>query len=318
MGRAEQISRRLKLRHLNVLLAVVEQGSMAKAAKRLAVSQPVVSKAVADLEHTLGVRLVERGQRGVEPTVYGRALLKRSVTIFDDLRASVSELEFLADPTAGELRVGSTEAMGIGLVPAIIDRMSRQYPRIVFEVVFGSVGTLNEHELRGRRIELVVGQRVTPEFANDLDVTVLFRDRLRVVVGADNPWARRRKIALADLVNERWCLPPPTHPVGSLVIDAFRRSGLQLPQAVVTAPSALFTSSMIASGQFLGILGSMYLSINAARAPLKVLPVELPIPAWPTSIVTLKNRTLSPVAHRFIECARDVAKSLIKERLLTG
>jgi DNA-binding transcriptional LysR family regulator len=268
--------------------------------------------------HTLGVRLVERGQRGVEPTVYGRALLKRSVTIFDDLRASVSELEFLADPTAGELRVGSTEAMGTGLVPAIIDRMSRQYPRIVFEVVFGGLETLNEYELRGRRVELVVGQRVTPGFADDVDVTVFFRDRLRVVAGVGNPWARRRKIALADLVNERWCLPPPTHPVGSLVIDAFRRSGLQLPQAAVTAPSALFTSSIIASGQFLGILGSVYLSINAARAPLKVLPVELPIPAWPTSIVTLKNRTLSPVAHRVLDCARDVAESLIKESLSAG
>jgi len=101
MNRAEQISRRLKLRHLNVLLAVVQSGSMAKAAAHLAISQPVVSKAIADLERTIGVRLLDRTPRGIEPTLYGRALLKRSVAIFDDLRDSVREIEYLSDPTAG-------------------------------------------------------------------------------------------------------------------------------------------------------------------------------------------------------------------------
>src|SRR5262245_37015587 len=132
MRRAEQISRRLKLRHLNVLVAVAEQGSMVKAAEQLAISQPVVSKAVADLENLVGVRLLDRGPQGIEPTVYGRALLKRSLSIFDDLRSSISELESLADPYAGELRIGTTEAMSTTLVPAVIDRMSRQYPRVVF------------------------------------------------------------------------------------------------------------------------------------------------------------------------------------------
>src|ERR1041385_3886409 len=86
MQPAEQISRRIKLRHLNVLLAVIEQGSMVKAAERLAITQPVVSKAIADLESLLGVQLVDRGPQGIEPTLYGRALLKRSVSIFDDLK----------------------------------------------------------------------------------------------------------------------------------------------------------------------------------------------------------------------------------------
>src|SRR5215467_6631281 len=117
MHRAEQISRRLKLRHLNVLLSVVEKGSMAKAAKQLAISQPVVSKAIAELEQMLGVRLLDRdrGLQSVEPTVYGNALIKRSAAIFDDLRTSVSELEFLADGTAGEIRIGTTESISAGL-----------------------------------------------------------------------------------------------------------------------------------------------------------------------------------------------------------
>jgi DNA-binding transcriptional LysR family regulator len=91
MQRTEQISRRLKLRQLNVLLAVAQWGSMAKAADHLAISQPVVSKAIAELEHVVGVRLLDRGPYGVEPTLYGRALLKRSIAILmTSERASAS------------------------------------------------------------------------------------------------------------------------------------------------------------------------------------------------------------------------------------
>src|SRR5215471_5007498 len=98
MRRAEQISRRVKLRHLKVLVAVAGQKSMARAARQLGVSQPVVSKSIADLERLVGVRLLERGAGAIEPTVYGRALLKRSIAIIDDLNTSIVELESLADP----------------------------------------------------------------------------------------------------------------------------------------------------------------------------------------------------------------------------
>ena len=116
------------IQQLNVLLAVAETGSMAKAAKQLAISQPVVSRAIADLESTFGVRLFDRSPQSVEPTLYGRALLKRSLTVFDDLRASANEIEYFADPTTGELRIGVTEPQA-ALVAAIIKRMSREHPR---------------------------------------------------------------------------------------------------------------------------------------------------------------------------------------------
>src|SRR4026209_574397 len=124
---SDRIGRRLRPRDLHVFLAVAEKGNMAKAAALLAISRPVVSKTIANLEHTLGVPLLDRTPRGVEPTLYGRALLKRGLAVFDELRQSVKEIEFLADPTAGELRIGFSEISAAGLVPAAIDRLSRQY-----------------------------------------------------------------------------------------------------------------------------------------------------------------------------------------------
>ena len=311
MDRAALISRRLKLRHLNVLIEVVEQGSMAKAAKRLATSQPFVSKAMADLERMFGRRLLERGARGVEPTVYGRALLKRGTAMLDDLRSSISELELLADPTAGTLRIGSTEAMGASLLPIIIDRLSRKYPRMNFEIVLADSATLQERDLRGRRIDVVFGQRSDPVLhGDDLDLTTIYRDRLRVVAGLDNPWARRRRIPLADLVGERWCLPPAAHPVRSLVVEAFRRSGLRQPENVVTAVSAPFAGGLLAKGGFLGVLGSVFCRAYVDCAHLKLLPVKFPADPWHIIAATLKSRSPHPLAKIFLDCAREVAKPL--------
>jgi len=311
MDRAALISRRLKLRHLSVLIEVVEQGSMAKAAKRLATSQPFVSKAIADLERTLGLPLLDRGPRGVEPTVYGRALLKRGAAVLDDLRTSVSELEFLADPTVGTLRIGSTEAMGASLLPTIVDRLSRRYPRMVFEIVLADSATLQERDLRGRRIDVAFGQRSDPTLhGDDLDVTVIYRDRLCVMAGTDNPWSRRRQVTLADLVDEPWCLPPPAHPVRSLVVDAFRNSGLRQPQNVVTAVSAPFTAGLVAKGQLLGVLGSVFHRAYTDRDHLKPLPLKFPAKPWQISAVTLKQRAPNPVAKLFLDCAREVAQPL--------
>src|SRR5712692_8147546 len=111
-----RIGQHVKLRDLNILLAVAKSGSMGKAAVDLAVSQPVVSKAISDLEHALGVRLLDRSPRGVEPTIYGQALLKCGNAVFDDLRRGVEALEFLSDPAAGDLRLGCTEPLATGFV----------------------------------------------------------------------------------------------------------------------------------------------------------------------------------------------------------
>ena len=129
-----RIGRRLKLRDLHILFAVVHWGSMAKAAKHLAMSQPAVSKVIADLEDVLRVRLLDRSSRGIEPTLYAHALLKRGHVVFDELRQGIRDIEFLADPTTGEVRIASGELVVAGFFPAV-DRLSRRYPRIVVRVV---------------------------------------------------------------------------------------------------------------------------------------------------------------------------------------
>jgi DNA-binding transcriptional LysR family regulator len=308
----ERIGRRLKLRDLHILLAVMEHGSMAKAASALAISQPAVSKAIADLEYTLGLRLLDRARHGMAPTAYGRALITRGLTVFDELRQAVEDLKFLADPTAGELRIGSSEAMAAGFLPAVIDRLSRQYPRVTSNVAQAVFAAMQYRELRERSIDLLLGRVFTPFKEEDLAVEILFDDQVAVVVGAQSPWARSRRIKLADLLDESWILPPADSVPGSLVVEIFRASGLDVPRAPLTTLSIHLCLRMLATGRYVTTLPRSILHFSGKDSSLKVLPIKLPAQPRPVGIVTLKNRTLSPVARLFIDCAREVTKPLVK------
>jgi DNA-binding transcriptional LysR family regulator len=206
----DRIGSRLKLRDLHILLTVVQQGSMAKAASKLAISQPAVSKAIADMEHTFGLRLLDRGRSGVEPTAYGRALVTRGQTIFDELKLGVEELAFLADPTVGELHIACTESVAAGLLPAVLERFSREQPGIRVDVGQAVMNTAHYRDLRERNIDLLIGRIPDPFNESDLEAKVAYDDQVVVVAGRQSKWARSRKLVLPDLVKERWILPPTT------------------------------------------------------------------------------------------------------------
>lgn len=309
MRRAEVIGGQLKLRQLRILVEVAQRGSMVKAGGHLGISQPVVSKAIADLEGALGVRLLDRLPQGVEPTPYGRALIKRSVAIFDDLITGVSEIEFLADPMSGELRIGATEGMATGLLPRIIGRLGHRYPRIRFDVVLADLETLRRRELRGRNVDLVISN-IYVDLDEDFETTVLHDARQHVIAAKKSRWAMRRRVGLADLVNERWCLPPLKHPVRLAFDDAFQRLGLAPPQSVVTVASPQMSKTMVAQFGYLGVIGAFVLKSNPLVSQIIPLPIELSVRNLSAGIVTLKNRTLSPVTQLFIETAREVVEEL--------
>jgi len=311
---ADRIGHRVKLRDLHILLAVAQWGGMAKAAEGLGVSQPVVSKVIADLEHSLGVRLFDRGRQGSEPTVYGRALLNGGIAAFDELRQSIKNIEFLVDPTAGELRIGGSDPMVAGLIPAVIEKLSCQYPRISFKVTEAESVLHQYRALRERQVEFVIGRlpRSIPE--TDLEVEILFDEPLLVAAGSQNPWARRRRIDLAELVDEPWVLPGSDSFIGCVVADLFHASGLALPKNNVACGSIQMNNALLATGRYLAIYPGSFLRFNAKRLSIKVLPIELPISSTPAGIVTLKNRAISPLARLFIDRVRAMVGPLAHRR----
>ena len=308
-----QIGRRLKLRDLHVFSTVVQYGSMAKAAAQLGVSHPTVSEVISALEHTFGVRLFDRNPHGVEPTVYGNALLNRCLAAFDELKQSGRDIEFLADATSGELRIGCAKSLSAAILPEVIERFSQQYPRVVLNVDAVVTGTPEIPRLRDRSLDLVLA-RMRPldelHFADDLNVEILFDDKLVIVAGTQHLLARRRKIDLAELVDESWLLTSSDNWNYVMVADAFRMRGLDAPKVRLKTLSIHLRTNLLGTGRFITALPRSVMRLYAERLSLKVLPIDVPARPWPVAIVTLKNRTLSPVVERFIECTREVGQSI--------
>jgi DNA-binding transcriptional LysR family regulator len=295
-----------------VFLTVVQCGSMAKAAQQLSVTQPAISKSVADLESALGARLLDRGPQGIAPTDYGKVFERRGFAVFDELRQGVSEIEFLADPRVGEVRLGCPDTLAATLLPPVLERLSVQHPGIRLHIEQTNPVLPDIRQLLDRNVDLMLG-RLGPPFGEELHSEILYRDPMVVVAPVQSKWARRRKVALADLVDEKWILYPPNQIPGIFIEQAFREKGLSFPQATVLTYSLQLRDMLMMTGNYLSIVAASAVPVlNFKRDTVKILPIELGRNATtrPVTIVTLKNRTPSPVVEVFIDCVRAAAKEI--------
>lgn len=304
----DRIGRRLRLKDLHTLQTVAEVGSMAKASERLALSQPAISKAVADMEHTLGAPLLDRSSRGVELTECGRLLVERARVIFDEVREGVSDIERLSDPTRGVVRIGTTEPV-TGVVSEIISQLARRLPRLSYDVMVSDLDTL-VRELRERTRDVVVTRWVPPLVADDLAVQVLFKSPLAVMVARRHPLLVRKKLTLGDLMGEQWTLSPSDSFLGRVVVDLFRRRKLPLPPTVVTTISIHMRLNLLASGRFLTVLPFQMLRYPSNKAWLRALDINLSDSSQPIASITLKRRRSGAAVRLFEQASLEVCKMM--------
>ena len=224
--------------------------------------------------------------------------------MFDELRQSLGEIRHLADPGSGELRIGASEYMAAGLVSFVIDRLSRRFPGLQFHVQLEAA----IEQLRERKIEIVVTRLLSPEIDPDLQAEALFYERVYVAAGPTNKYVGKRKVALATLTAEPWILAPPEIVEGSPIVKAFQAAGHTLPPTTVLGLSLPLRNGLLATGRFLTIVPGSVLQFGAERMLLKTLPVDVPDWHLPVAILTLRDRSLTPLANMFIEEFRAAAK----------
>jgi DNA-binding transcriptional LysR family regulator len=201
-----QVERRLRFRDLQVFLAVVQHGSMGKAAAQLGMTQPSVSELIAGLETVIGARLFDRSSHGVEPTLYGQALRRRAIASVDELKQGLRDLEYLANPAVGEIRIGCPDSIASTILSRMITDFCRDYPRISLRFDQVPTPTLEVPALQARKLDIVISWLSTSkdEFGDELSVETLFDDEVVVAAGRSSHWARKRKISLSDLAEGPW------------------------------------------------------------------------------------------------------------------
>jgi DNA-binding transcriptional LysR family regulator len=308
----DRIGSRITFRDLHVLLTVVRERSMNRAAAVLNTTQPSVSRSIGALEATVGVRLLDRTPQGVEPTAFGRVLLAGGIAAFDDLRQALKGIEFLADPAAGQVRIGCNLWLAPGFVAAIVDRMSRRFPRVEFHIAVPPPEML-QREFLDRKIDLLIGATLG-SLDEQLNFELLYEESHVVAASTANPYARRRRIQLAELMNELWTLPTPQSAFGAIIREGFRSVGLDYPRTTLFTHVPEMRISLLTTGRYITLFPASMVRFPGKHAEIKLLPVRIPMARVPVGVVTLKNRSLSPVAALFVETAREVAKSVALAR----
>jgi DNA-binding transcriptional LysR family regulator len=291
-----------------MLEVIAARGSMARAADDMALSQPAISKAIADLERDLGVALFNRNSRGAALTPSGEVLLRRGRAMLDELEQGLQEIENLSDPTVGRVRIGAIESLS-PFISSIVERTSRRYPKITYSAMVSDPLTLLA-ALRERALDLVVARSILAEAEADLSAEVLFRDRIVVVASPTHPLAKRRKLGFRDLLDAWWTLGPPDSFLSQVMVKAFRAHDLPVPHTVVTTLSIQLRLDLMESGHFLTVYSGAMMRHPTRQGRIRTLPIDLNDTAGPMAAITLKGRQSSGALKLVLNETKVLAKSI--------
>jgi len=228
----------------------------------------------------------------------------------------VKDIESLADPGSGEVRIACTESIAAGVLPAVIDNFAGRYPRVALHVSQTTTHLMGFAALHERSVDVVITLLPKPferDLTEHLQAEVLFNDRICLVTGENSPWGRGRKISIADLACVPLISPSLDTPGGGALVEAFRAAGLPAPSITVTTFSVHLRNILSLRGRFVAVLPASILKLNPDLHSLRELAVDLPKHALPVLIVTLKGRTLGPSVEQFLACTRDIAKAAYVE-----
>jgi DNA-binding transcriptional LysR family regulator len=297
---------RLKLRHLVLMDALADRGSVVGAAERLHVTQPVVTRALQELEEILGVRLFERGGRGITPTIFGEAFTDHARSVLAELRRAGRHVAELADADRGTVTVGTHLAGSNLLLPRAIARLKRDHPYLTVIVEEATPDVLLA-DLASGRIDLMVG-RLTPRPGDARVSQVALHDEpIRLVARVGHPAHALHEPALGDLLGFPWVLPVPETALRHELEAIFLRDDLPLPADRVECTSILTLRHLLVETD---VIAALPLLIAADDDRLAVLPTPLE-PLRRTVGVTLPaDRSLSPSSAALLDRLRAVAEEL--------
>jgi DNA-binding transcriptional LysR family regulator len=198
-------------------------------------------------------------------------------------------------------------------LPAVIKSLHRRHPYLIIHVKLSVVAETLYRELRDRNVDLILGRNLTSFGEEDLKAEVLFNETTVIVAGRQNRWTRRRKVELADLIHEQWVFPAAGSVAERIAAEMFQLSGLEMPRrGAIFAPMPV-VAALVGNGPYLANLPGSLVYFGGNNLQIKALPLKVPVSPSPVGIITLKRRTLNPVAQLFIEHAREVAKPLAKK-----
>jgi DNA-binding transcriptional LysR family regulator len=301
------IASQLHLKHLRLIAAIAEHRQVSLAADALGMTQPAASRTLAEAEARVGVPLFERHPKGMLPTNAGEGLARRARNILDELTDAADEVERLRLGRGGIVRIGTVTGAAVGYVVPAIRALKELSPEAEVHVDVANSEELISG-LLALRHDMILGRVPMRMAPAGLSMQRARGERVQIVASAGHAAAARDAVSLADLVGAEWVMQGPGAPIRRAVEDAFLNLGAPLPRNVTNTASLLMALAQLRNPVVVTPVSQEVAHLlTAGRSDLVILPVQEPILVAPYSLITLRDRRLSPVAVR----CHDLLSSLV-------
>jgi LysR family transcriptional regulator, regulator for genes of the gallate degradation pathway len=292
-----------QLMHLSM---IADHGSFSRAAAAMNISQPALSSSMAQLERSIGARVLDRGRQGAKLTEIGSALVRHARALQSQLAQAAEEAHLKKLGGDGPLRIGVTPVTAANLVPQALGRLQRETPNISVSVL---EGVLDEAmtALHDGEVEIVVGPIAVYPVSRDVVEEPLVSDPLGIVLRAQHPLARHRSLSLKSLRDVHWALPSERSAFRRQLEALFVTAGVQWPTLCLTTNSMTALKAIVMSSDAVTIMPRRLIALEAKTRRLACVPIRDTGRERTLGMTWSRRRGLSPIAQRFVALLREVS-----------
>lgn len=302
MQAAELLASSLKLRQIIVVATIAQKGSIRETSAALHLTQPAISRTLAETEKTLGVRLFTRVPKGMTLTAEGQSLLAHMQIVVSEMASLLSNAKELVSGERGVVRVGTLLAGTADILPAALFEVTSSHPHIRVAVSEATPDRLHEDLMSGQ-IDLVVG-RVSPIASlPGVEVEPLYEDEVHVVC-SPNHFRANHQGSLAELIDEAWILPPQDTSLRQQIDAAFIRECRKTLGRVIECVAPVPLRALLARGQHLAVVPSGIFADDIERGALVSLNLNIEGTSVPVGIISRSGSELPKSALELVEALR--------------
>ncbi|GAB2782494.1 LysR family transcriptional regulator [Halomonas shantousis] len=298
---------RLKLRHLQLFLALDEQRNLHRAAECLSMSQPAASKLLGDLESQLGMALFDRHPRGVTPNWYGEIMVRHARSILSELHHTGDELNALREGNTGTVAVGTVMAPAVTLLSSAIERVHREHPGLKVRVDVNVSKMLIPRLMEGEYDFAIT--RIPEGFPAERFVfEEIGEEEICFVCREGHPLADLPSLDLEAMVAYPWSLQPPGALMRQRVDNLFLHHGMNPPRQIVDTPDILVSLALVDKSDSLTVTTRQVAELLCSPPRFRILPFTEKLSVQPYGLVSLREQRLSPGAGVLMSTLRDIIR----------
>ena len=298
----------LKSRQLRLLVALDDFRNLGQVAANSYVTLPAVSKALAELEKGLGMKLFERTTHGLRPTIYGECLIRHARVVLSDLNQASEELKELMSGVAGKIHIGTLPAMISTLLPTALALFKQRAPAANVLIAEGTMSTLLP-DLRLGKLDMIIGRLPTAPAIHDLEEKVLLEAPVKLIARREHPLVKKPSLEWSDLANFPWILPPPGTLLREPLENVLAHHDIPIPSNYIETLSTHLIRAYLQLTDAIAIFADHLSSGIPELDFLAALRLELGLVVRPIGVIWNREKPLTPSANLMLSCLEETTAS---------